>query len=288
MIAAILFASAVAMSADDAYQHATFTGDYDDFRRAEVAIDAALRESTDPDLRLLKAQFELTVHRVANAKRELDTLGDSPIVRRARADVAIQEGRVADARRLLRGDDSWDALARRAALERDPQRADALYAEAQEQLTAKQMRSFAWLELQRGLLDLHAERYEDALAHYRRAGVAQPDWWVIREHTAEALALLGRKDEAIAIYRTIENPIAIGALAELTNDDALRAKADRLFEHQFALYPEAASGHFIEVLLARPACDPRLLPMAERNYAQRPNADAKKLLEKARRKRCPR
>lgn len=284
MVITFLFAAALATGAADAYSHATFTGDYDDFRRAELAIAAALAESDNSDLHLLEAQFELTVHRLANAKRELAALGDVPMVRAVRADVAMQEGRYADARRLLRGDGSWPALARRAWLEwhfGDPKRADALYAEAQEQLHAKQMRSFAWLELQRGLMDLDARRYDDALAHYRRAGLAQPGWWLVEEHIAEVLALLGRKDEAIAIYRGIRNPSVVGALANLTNDDALRAEAERLFEHQRALYPEAASGHFIEYLLALPKVDARLVPMAEQNLALRPNAESKLLLARA-------
>jgi len=267
MVIALLFATALATSAVDAYSHANVTGDFDDFRRAEIAIDAALAESSNPDLHLLKAEFELTVHRLANAKRELALLPDTPIVRRVRADVAMQEGRYREARHLLRGDDSWEAIARLADLERS----DALYVRAQEELNAKQMRAFAWIELQRGLLCLRKQRYEDALAHYRRGELAQPGWPALEEHIAEVLALLGRREEAIAICKRL--PQSYCAL-----DDAA---AERLFEHQHALYPEAAIGHFIEYLLTKPALDPRLVPFAEENVRLRPNIETKALLAKA-------
>jgi tetratricopeptide (TPR) repeat protein len=96
----------------------------------------------------------------------------------------------------------WDNLARSAHWKSkfgEVNEADDLYAEAEDQLTVKQMRSFAWLEVQRGMLDFKRGRYADARVHYQRAEAGYPGYWHTSEHLAELLAAEQKFDEAISI-----------------------------------------------------------------------------------------
>ena len=81
--------------------------------------------------------------------------------------------------------------------------ADRLYAQAGEEITAKEMRSFAWVELQRGLLALGRGRTGDAGAHYERANRAYSGYWLVNEYNAELLGASGRFDEAVALYEKV-------------------------------------------------------------------------------------
>ena len=80
------------------------------------------------------------------------------------------------------------------------------------------MRSYAWVELQRGLLDFDRRRDHEALAHYRVAERAYSGYWLIEEHIAEALDRLGRTAQAVEMYqRVIErtrNPEFVSALTD--------------------------------------------------------------------------
>lgn len=294
--------SLTAQSIGRLYRRASLTGDFADFRAAEAAIEQGL-ERLGPlqDLYLLRAQFQLKLHRLAAAREDLSRapdLADTPDARALRADLALQEGRYEEAgqgyERLVREHRTWDHLARLAyylGKTGEVARADQLYAEAQDELSVKEMRSFAWVELQRGLLDLDRGRNEPALAHFRRADRAYSGYWLIEEHIAEALGRLGRADEAIALYRKVvektHNPEFLSALARLLENrdpsaaTAFDREAGRRFEEQSALYPEAAIGHFLQFLLERKETGPQLLALAQRNVEIRPNAESKLLLARA-------
>ena len=277
------------------YQRASLTADFHDFQSAEAALGAL---EPSPELVLLKATFDFKLHRLARAREGLAQLADSPPVRILLTDLALQEGRYDEARRgyesVLRMRRTWDNLARLAYLESRTGgvvRADKLYAEAQEEITVKEMRFYAWVELQRGLLDLDRGRVREALAHYQHADRAYSGYWLIEEHVAEALDRLGRTDEAVDLYRKIiertRNPEFVSALAAIVRRTdpaagaALDREAERLFEEQSRLYPEASLGHFLEHLIERQEPSPDLLALAEKNYQLRPNGDSKLLLAKA-------
>ncbi len=154
------------------------------------------------------------------------------------------------------------------------------------------MRSWAWVELQRGLLDFDFGHPAAALAHYRRADAAYPGWCLVEEHVAEALGRLGRQDEAIALYRRIlekkRSPEFLAALAALLEPaDPLEARAlDReavrtLRSAKRALSRGRARPLTSSTASTRGAADPALLEMAQRNAALRPNGDARLLLARA-------
>jgi tetratricopeptide (TPR) repeat protein len=189
------------------HRRALLSGSADAYRELEAALRAA---PDDPDVPVYLAQLCLQLHRLPEAEELLATLGDRPEAWGLRADLAQQRCRYEEARALteaaLERERSWEALARLAhlrALAGDLAGADALYAEAADEITVREMRAYAWVELNRGRLDLAAGRLGDAEAHYDRAGRAYSGWWLVDEHRAELLAAQGRNADAIALYRAL-------------------------------------------------------------------------------------
>jgi tetratricopeptide (TPR) repeat protein len=192
-------------------ERAALTGQPVHSRAAAAALDDALaRGRPSPALLLAKADLDLRHHRLPEARRalgRLSSLAEGPAVELLRADIALQEGRYQDARRACQAmvdrAPSWEAMARLAHLEGlrgDDASADRLYAEAQDELSAKQMRAFAWLELQRGRLHLDRGRFTQADVHYERARRAYPGYWLVEEHRAELRGAQQRFAEAAALY----------------------------------------------------------------------------------------
>ena len=106
-------------------------------------------------------------------------------------DIDFQEGRYEQARialeALIDENRTWDNLARLAHWKGkmgSPAEADRLYEEAEDELTAKEMRSFAWLELQRGAVALSRGRCDKARTHYLRAESSFPGHWLTDLHMA--------------------------------------------------------------------------------------------------------
>ncbi len=196
------------------YHRASLTGILGDFGAAEAAVDlVAKRAGHQEDLCLLKANLYFKFHRLPDVKRALQqvpALLRRPEGKVLQADVDFQEGRYQEARaayeRAIDEDRTWDNLARLAHFRfkmGELASADDLYAQAEDELTAKEMRSYAWVELQRGLLHLSRGRYEHALAHYRRADAGYSGYWLIDEHMAELLGAQGKYAEAAALYERI-------------------------------------------------------------------------------------
>jgi tetratricopeptide (TPR) repeat protein len=196
------------------YQRAALTGNLVALEATDAVIDEAIRRIRLPgDLYLLKANLAFQLHRLGDARRCLEAV---PLLltcaegRALQADIEFQEGRYREARRgyeaVLVDNRTWDILARLAYFEcklGDAALADRLYLEAQDELTAKEMRSYAWVEVQRGLLDLAHGRHDDAGAHYRRADQAYSGYWLVAEHMAELLAAQGELKEAAARYEDV-------------------------------------------------------------------------------------
>jgi tetratricopeptide (TPR) repeat protein len=199
---------------DALYRRALLTGDLVALQKVEPLIDAGIALIPHPgDLWLLKARLALHLHRLADVARILDTVAparQSAEGQTLAADLDFQHGRIADAAAryaaVIEKHRNWAALAGLAYLHfkmGDAARADRLLAEAEDELTAKEMRSFAWLELQRGVLDLAHGRHDQADAHYLRAARAYSGWWLVDEHRAELIAAQGDLDEAAALYEKI-------------------------------------------------------------------------------------
>jgi tetratricopeptide (TPR) repeat protein len=143
-----------------------------------------------------------------------------------RADLDFQYGRYREAETgytaAIEAERSWIGLARLAYFRGkmgDLEGADRLYREAEDELTAKEMRSYAWLEVQRGFLAFSRGRYRDARSHYEKAEAAYPGYWLVDEYKAELLGAEGRHAEAIELFQRLVaangRPDLLQALAEL-------------------------------------------------------------------------
>jgi tetratricopeptide (TPR) repeat protein len=126
----------------------------------------------------------------------------------------------------------------------DPDTADRLYEEAQDGLTAKELRSFAWLEVQRGFLDFVQGRIPEARLHYRRAEKAYPGYWLTEEHVAELLAAEGSYRDAIAILEPLTSsggrPDLEQAIGELYGLEGDTGQAQRWAQRAVAAYLRSA------------------------------------------------
>jgi tetratricopeptide (TPR) repeat protein len=196
------------------YQRAALTGNLVELEAADATIDAAIGQIPHPgDLYFLKANLAFTLHRLADVRRNLAAV---PSVRESlegqalSADLDFQEGRYAAAKQsyeaLIPRNRTWDNLVRLAYLAAkmgDTGTADRLYLEAEDELTAKEMRSYAWVELQRGLLHLAYGRHADAEVCYRRADRAYSGYWLVEEHRAELMAAQGQLGEAARLYESV-------------------------------------------------------------------------------------
>ena len=237
------------------YQRASLTGNLDEFKDVESAINTAIPHVRYPaDLYYLKASVAFKFHRLADVKSDFAAsreLYDSLPGRALRADLALQEGRYEEARigyeNLIEEDRTWDNLARLAYLKSklgDAAAAEQLYIEAEDELTAKEMRHYAWVELQRGLLDLEHGRYDVARSHYERADRAYSGHWLIAEHMAELMGAEGRHEEAVALYKKVigrvPRPEFHQALGELLMFIGKPDEAQPWFEKAQAAYLSSA------------------------------------------------
>ena len=212
-------ADAVTKYAYRFYQHASLTGNLEAIGEVEKVIDGALQTlGPAQDLCLLKANLDFKLHRLAETKGDLESspgLAETHQGRTLLADIAFQEGRYAEAKSqfeaLIEEERKWDNLARLAFLTAkmgDVQQADELYAEAEDEITAKEMRSFAWVELQRGVLDLTYGRSQEADEHYQRADRAYPGYWLVDEHMAALLGQQHKFEDAAALYEKVLREVA--------------------------------------------------------------------------------
>ncbi len=193
---------------------ASLTGMETDFESVQGTIAAILREfGPKEDVCLLKATLDGRFHRLEAVKQDLamcPLLSGRFAGRSMLADVDFQEGRYEQARAafevLIKENRTWDNLARLAHWKGkmgEPDEADRLYEEAEDELTAKEMRSFAWVKLQRGALALSRELNHEARAHYERASAAFPGDWRTDAHRADLLAAEGDYDQALELLRGV-------------------------------------------------------------------------------------
>jgi tetratricopeptide (TPR) repeat protein len=206
-------------------------------------------------LRVLRARLALSTHALDAARHDLETFPpdmQAPEVDALRAELAMQSGDYATVRRLCGPEEpapgqGWDRLARRAALlalSGDTPGADHLYALAEDELTAREMSSYAWLEVQRGQLQLRRGLPREAADHFARAARAYPVCWWVEQQEAEALAAQGKSSEAIALYRKLlarePRPEIQQELGDLYVFLGRQDEAKPWYERSLAAYLESA------------------------------------------------
>jgi tetratricopeptide (TPR) repeat protein len=194
---------------------ATLTGGHPrDLLALRASADAAVTAYPDwPDLRLLQGSLALALHRPDRACTALGALAGiagSPPVQVLAADLARSGGDYARAGVLYRAadgvDPQWSTRARLAALAvetGDLGEAGRWYAAAEDELTVKQLRAFAWVRVQRGDLALSCEDHATAGRCYDDADAAYPGWWYVAARRAALDAAAGRTDDAVAGYGAV-------------------------------------------------------------------------------------
>jgi len=275
------------------FHRASLTGRLSDLEPVEAVIAQTVQQfGPTEDLCLLKANLDLRLHRLEEVQGDLEMVPLLPSRFEARvlqADLAFQKGCYEASRsaleELIRENPTWDTIARLAHWESklgDPIEADLLFQQAEEDLTAKQMLSYAWLELQRGLLDFNHGRYSEARAHYRRAEAGYPGHWHTAEHFAELHAAEGNFDEAEAMLKQViertSKPEIKQSLGELYLFTNRREKAEPWFDDALASYLDSVRRGGVHYLhhLADFYADARLEPAealrwAEQDMKMRPN-----------------
>jgi tetratricopeptide (TPR) repeat protein len=205
------------------FYRAQLTGSAADLQATEAAIERALLELGPlAGLYLLKANLDFKLHRLKQTDQGIDALsqfaGDPRIVA-LKAGIDFQRGRYEAAKMgyvsAVEKNPTWDNLAGLAYWQGkfgNPDLADRLYRQAEEDISVKEMRVYAWLKLQRGLLNLNRGRYEEAMSHYRAAGKAYSGYWLVDEHMAELLGATRKFDAAAALYESV---VARAPLPEL-------------------------------------------------------------------------
>ena len=237
------------------YQRASLTGSLAGFDVAEKSLQRAIAElGPASDLYFLKANLDFKFHRLAAVKDDLETgrdLRGTMQGKALRADLDFQEGRYQEAKAgyeaIINEDLSWDNLARLAYFKfkmGDIAAADQLYVDAEDELTVKEMRHYAWVELQRGVLKLRQGRYEEAASHYERAGRAYSGYWLVDDHKAELLGAEGKFAEAAQLYEGViaraPRPEFQQALGELYEILGQRDRAEDCYQKALAGYLESA------------------------------------------------
>jgi len=233
------------------FHRASLSGRMEHFEQAAEAVDRALSErGNKEDICLLKANLALRFHRLDAVKQTLEmapALAGRAEGQLLLADMDLQEGRWDEAANayetLIATDATWDRLARLAHLKGklgEFDEAETLYLRAEDELTAKQMLSFAWLEIQRGLIMFQRGRDRQALLHYQRADSAYPGHWFVAEHLAELLAAQERFDEAIPMLREVvartDKPELKQALGEMYRSAGLEELARPWFKTALEIY----------------------------------------------------
>jgi tetratricopeptide (TPR) repeat protein len=287
---------------------ARLSGSYDDYAKAQAALDQAFErapEGSGP--RLTRAALNFTLHRLDPIEADLAAVEAGILVddsTRAyiasmRGDVAFERGQYPEARAF------YDAalalspknasliakLAQSAWRAGELDQAQARYREAERSMLPNALEGRAWVHLQLGLIDLERGRYDDAFGHYRDGADLLGGWWLLEEHIAEIATLKGMDAFALELYTDI---IARTGKAEFMDAKAslMQAAGDHadaqtqlelavaVYELELQQFPEASYGHALGHYLefGPPA---RALELAQANHVLRPGVPAKISLAEA-------
>jgi tetratricopeptide (TPR) repeat protein len=285
------------------YHRASLTGSFDDLGDADTLIRQAIdRLGPAEDLCLLAASVDLKTHRVDRVEPDLamaPTLADRPESWALIADAELQRGRYASARHgfesALDAAPNWDNMARVAhylSTFGEIDKADDWYACAQDELTAKQMRSYSWIELQRGRLDLERGRYDAAHQHYEYAANAFSGSWLVTIHVAALNASEGNLETAARFYRDVlathRQPEHLHALGDVLTRKGRADEARGCYDEALREYLDSVNRgevhylHHLVDLYNDSLNDPRqAIAWAERDVALRPCWPAQAALARA-------
>ena len=287
--------------AQDALGLAQLTGNYDDFTRAQRALDEAFKIAADrAGPHALLASFNFSVHRLSASEIALDqtkryALPDPPYKQAEylamRGDIALYQGDYAKALAAY-GKAAIDgapasALCRQALFESWMGMPDAALATINACELAAPTRTpqfAASAAMQRGVIELNRGNWDAARVHFIGSEKHFPGHWMTAMRLAQMRALGGDLDGAIvdfiAIANQTGNPEPMDILGKLYRakgnavaSKAWAARAGALWAKRINQFPEAAAGHALEHELA--FGDPKAaLALAKINVRARPYAES--------------
>jgi tetratricopeptide (TPR) repeat protein len=279
------------------------TGDYADLAKAREAVTAARRLVPPPAGPILAdAEIAMAGHRLGDAARALADffMAVAPEASETRAatamagDIALYRGDMggAAARYHEAGPDRMrDRLA---ILAKAQGRFDDALQDQRAALAERRRPTpfaLATLALRSGAIELARGDKAAARALFEQADRQFPGYWLTQAHLAQADAVDGHPDRAVAAMRSVAEKSgsaeAMDALAMLlrsygraSESRQWAARAGSVWERRLALAPEAAWGHAIEHELVFGSPD-RALDVAQRNLANRPFGESRILMANA-------
>ena len=291
------------------FERARLSGEFNDYADA---LDTLEQVFEMPDRGngpvLLRARLNYSLHRLPSIESDLQTAESALLVNKPtvamiegiRADVKLQQGRYADARRAFTeldnsNPDSTSAIriAQANVYIGDYEEAEHWFGLAQAQAPHRSAHLRSWLALQQGILDFEQGRLDEALVHYQHALNLFPGYWLVEEHIAEIDALQGRTEKAERSYRDLisrtGSPQFMIALADilLQRDEPkkveafeLLEKANQVFQAMATEIPEAIAGHSLEYFLHQ-GSPKQALQLAMDNYQLRPGGPHAVMLAQA-------
>lgn len=258
----------------------------------EFAATAIKQLGPHVDLTVVVARVAMSGHELGQVQNLLATeprLRNSSTGRALCADIARQRGELASAAStysdLMRANPGWEYLAALGGIREemgDTAGAAKLFAAAADEIDAKQMRAYAWVEVQRGRLCQKQGDHSQADEHYNNANRAFGGWWLVAEHRANLLSSIGEFGMAVTVRRQLANHTGRPDHQHALADELLRAGR----QHEATAYHAAAGEayqrssergerrylHHYAEFCANVVHD---LPLAERiarqDYADRPN-----------------
>jgi hypothetical protein len=275
------------------FNAATGSGRDDDLWTVQTAAESAWAGGVHHgDLALLLVQLYLDCHAVTAAGRVLAAApraAVTPTGQMLRAGMLLQCGDTLTAGSVLldlvAAEPTWRSLALLAAVYEDladPAAADLLYAEAAEELDAKQLSSLAWLEGRRARLRLGSGALDRADQHLRRAEWAAPGWSVAAVRAAW-LTAAGEPGDAAAVWREVagvtgrpdhaqEAGMAVSRQGGAAEASGWWARARHGYGHAGRRWPYRYAHHLVEWHLEVGHDPAAAVEVALADYQQRPAA----------------
>lgn len=285
-------------------ERARLSGDYGDYVAADASLKRAFAVATPgTGPHLVRAQLDFRMHRLADAERQLTLIEGYAIpslpderaeILGMRGDIAFYRGNLPMALQLYEEADRLSpgtATFRRAIYAMktgDFERAESYFDQTKREARLPPPQFRAFIELQRGLLDLERGDWPSAETWFRKADRSFPGYWLTQAHLVQMWALRGKVEQAEQGYRKIitriPQPEVMDALAALYRNQgdaaASREWAQRssaIWAKRLQQFPQAAYGHALEheLVLGNPAT---ALALARKNMAARPYGDSATLL----------
>ncbi|TMG88712.1 MAG: hypothetical protein E6H73_17940 [Betaproteobacteria bacterium] len=195
-------------------ERARLTGNYDDYRNAQVLLDAATARGNKVSFPCLAhAKLHYALHRLQAASAALDAcpvMADPVEIAGLRGDIAFYSARYQEAEELYRAlvnrvgtTPQYFRLAILRNKMGSPGEAAALLEAAEKRYHGGSATMKAWFKVQRGLIAWDRGQLDEALALYSLASDELPGWWLIDEQLAEVKRLKGDTAAAKALYEGV-------------------------------------------------------------------------------------